>query len=92
LAQTVQGHSQELSSFRATGGCGKFYVAGEETVTGVEEQHGTGLAPELLLPDRTPDALQKHRNWMMPDFFSEAEGKFIASILTWVVPPGIVSS
>jgi hypothetical protein len=64
---------------------GEFCVDGEETVTRVEEQCGTGLAPEFLFPDRTPDALQKHRNWMVPDFFREAEDKFTASIHTWVV-------
>jgi glyoxylase-like metal-dependent hydrolase (beta-lactamase superfamily II) len=58
---------------------------GDVTVTRVEEQCGPGFAPQLLFPDWTPDALERHRHWMLPDFFSEAEGKFIASIHTWVV-------
>jgi glyoxylase-like metal-dependent hydrolase (beta-lactamase superfamily II) len=58
---------------------------GDVTVTRVEEQCGPGFAPKFLFPDWTPEALERHRHWMLPDFFSEAEDKFISSIHTWVV-------
>ncbi len=61
------------------------FVIGDVTVTRVAEQHGPGFAPEFLFPDWTAEALERHRHWMMPDYFSEAEGKFIASIHTWVI-------
>ncbi|MEH2478036.1 glyoxylase-like metal-dependent hydrolase (beta-lactamase superfamily II) [Nitrobacteraceae bacterium AZCC 2146] len=61
------------------------HAVGDVTVTRVEEQCGPGFAPDFLFPDWTPDVLERHRNWMVPDFFDEAQGKFIASIHTWVV-------
>jgi glyoxylase-like metal-dependent hydrolase (beta-lactamase superfamily II) len=61
------------------------HVVGDVAVTRVEEQCGPGFAPGFLFPDWTPEALDSHRHWMLPDFFSEADDKFIASIHTWVV-------
>lgn len=58
---------------------------GQATVTRVTESYGPGFAPDFLYPDWTPAMLEEHRNWMVPNTFDEAQGKFIASVHTWVV-------
>ncbi len=64
---------------------GQPFQVGEVSVARVTEQHGPGFAPDFLLPDWDPAILQERRAEMLPDLFSEAEGKFISSIQTWVV-------
>jgi len=58
---------------------------GDTSVTKVVEQCGPGFAPDFLFPDWDAAVLQEHRGLMVPDCFSEAEGKFIASIHSWLV-------
>jgi len=58
---------------------------GTVSVTKVVEQCGPGFTPEFLYPDWDPAVLAEHRDLLLPHCFSEADGKFIASIHTWVV-------
>ncbi len=64
---------------------GQPFQVGDVSVTRVTEQHGPGFAPEFLYPDWDPAMLRDRRAELLPDLFSEAEGKFISSIHTWVV-------
>jgi len=61
------------------------FQIGDVSVTRVEEMCGLGFSPAFLYPDWTPDVLERHRAWMVPNCFDEASGKLIASIHTWVV-------
>jgi len=44
-----------------------------------------GFKPDYLNPDWDPAVMEQHRALMIPDCFDEAQGRFIASIHTWVV-------
>jgi glyoxylase-like metal-dependent hydrolase (beta-lactamase superfamily II) len=61
------------------------HKVGDVTVTRVEEQCGAGFAPDYLFPEWDPAALEEHRHWMVPGCYNEAQGRFIASIHTWVL-------
>ena len=61
------------------------FTIGRVSVTRVTEQAGPGFTPDVLYPDWDPAVLDTHRNLLVPHCFSKAEGKFIASIHTWVV-------
>jgi glyoxylase-like metal-dependent hydrolase (beta-lactamase superfamily II) len=58
---------------------------GNITVDRVEELLGPGFEPAYLYPDWTPEALERHRSWMVPRYFDAAQGRFISSVHTWVV-------
>ncbi len=58
---------------------------GSVSVTKVVEQCGPGFTPQLLYPDWDPAVLAEHRDLLLPDCFNETDGKFIASIHTWVI-------
>ncbi|MCW2240484.1 MBL fold metallo-hydrolase [Azospirillum canadense] len=54
-------------------------------MTRVTEQCGPGFAPDVLFPDWDPAMLAAHRDLMIPDCYNVAEGRFIASIHSWVI-------
>ena len=41
--------------------------------------------PTWLLPDATPEALERHRGWLAPQFLDD-KGRFFQSIHAFVVP------
>lgn len=61
------------------------HVIGRVEVSQVIEQRGPGFAPDFLFPQWDPRALQAHADVMLPHCFDLAQGKFIASIHTWVL-------
>ncbi len=58
---------------------------GGVSVTRVIEPFGATFAPDFLLPDWDASVLDEHRDWMIPEYYNEAEAQFIISIHTWVV-------
>jgi len=54
----------------------------------VTEQCGPGFLPTQLYPGWRPEMLQELEKLLLPHSFDVAEGKFIASIHTWVVRTG----
>ena len=58
---------------------------GDVTVRKVTEQCGAGFAPRFLFPDWDPRVLDEHKAMMIPACFDVTEGRFIASIHTWVL-------
>ncbi|MBI1848353.1 MAG: MBL fold metallo-hydrolase [Candidatus Rokubacteria bacterium] len=61
---------------------------GAITVTRVIENGGP-TRPTFLFPDAVPEALQRHRDWLMPHFMAP-DGRFIANVQTYVVQaPGL---
>jgi glyoxylase-like metal-dependent hydrolase (beta-lactamase superfamily II) len=61
------------------------YAIGEISISRVTEQRGLGFAPDFLFPDWDPAVLEQHKAMMIPECFDQAEGRFIASIHTWVL-------
>ncbi|MBO9195933.1 MBL fold metallo-hydrolase [Rhizobium sp. 16-449-1b] len=61
------------------------HCIGDITVRKVVEQKGAGFTPEALFPEWEPSLLETYRDLMIPDCFDPAQGRFIASIHTWVV-------
>lgn len=57
----------------------------DTTITRIEEQQGPGFLPDFLFPDWDPKVLEEHRDWMVPDCFDDAGGRFIASVHSWLV-------
>lgn len=77
-----------MKSVRSTSGTSLKAVhheVGDVQITRIEEQCGPSLAPEVLLPDWDGSFLEEHRSWLIPDCYSEKEGKFISSRHSWLV-------
>jgi hypothetical protein len=53
---------------------------GNLEVQRIEESHGPGFPPQMLLPDLPPDALERHRDWMVPRYYDPALNAFVSSI------------
>ncbi len=61
---------------------------GRLRVTAVVERAGP-TRPTWLLPDATPEATERHREWLAPHFLDE-RGRFLPSIHAFVVrAPGL---
>lgn len=58
---------------------------GSLDVQRIEESHGPGFPPSVLLPDLPPDALDRHRDWMVPRYYNPELNTFISSIHSWLV-------
>jgi glyoxylase-like metal-dependent hydrolase (beta-lactamase superfamily II) len=58
---------------------------GGATVTRIEEIHGPGFEPNLLLPDWTGEVLKEHGHWLMPNYYDQTQNKFISSIHSWLI-------
>ena len=61
------------------------HAIGNIAIRRVTEMRGPGFTPDFLFPDWDPSVLQRHRDLMVPDCFDETQGRFIASIHTWVL-------
>src|SRR3989442_2074693 len=61
---------------------------GRLSVVAVVERAGP-TRPTWLLPDATPEAIERHREWLAPHFLDE-RGRFLQSIHAFVVQaPGL---
>lgn len=61
---------------------------GRLRISTVVERSGP-TRPTWLLPDAVPEAVERHRAWLAPDFL-DAQGRFLQSIHTFVVQtPGL---
>ena len=58
---------------------------GAATVTRIEERLGAGFEAAFMFPNWDPKILEEHGNWMIPDYFEAATGKFISSIHSWLI-------
>lgn len=58
---------------------------GDMSIEKVTEMQGPGFAPEFLFPHWDPAVLAQNRDLMVPECFDEVQGKFIASVHTWVL-------
>ena len=58
---------------------------GDIEVTRIEERHGPGFAPQQLLRDWDPALLDEHADWLSPNYFDLATGRFMSSIHSWLI-------
>jgi glyoxylase-like metal-dependent hydrolase (beta-lactamase superfamily II) len=61
------------------------HMIGNIAIRQVVEMRGPGFAPDFLFPDWDQSVLERHKALMIPNCFDEAQGRFIASIHTWVL-------
>jgi glyoxylase-like metal-dependent hydrolase (beta-lactamase superfamily II) len=58
---------------------------GSLDVQRIEESHGPGFAPQMMFPDLPADALERHRHWMVPNYYNTEVNALVSSIHTWLV-------
>jgi hypothetical protein len=58
---------------------------GNLDVQRIEESHGPGFPPQMMFPELPQDALERHRNWMVPHYYNPQLNAFVSSIHTWLV-------
>ncbi len=58
---------------------------GAATVTRIEESHGPGFAPDMLLPDWDPAVLAEHGHWLAPRYYDPAANVLVSSIHSWLI-------
>jgi glyoxylase-like metal-dependent hydrolase (beta-lactamase superfamily II) len=58
---------------------------GSLEVQRIEESHGPGFPPEMMFPDLPKDALERHRDWMVPRYYDPAANALVLSVHTWLV-------
>ncbi len=63
-------------------------MIGDVKIDRVTENAGPSFLPDKLFPDWTPEALEKHRHWLVPGAFDERSGRLIMSLHSWVVHTG----
>ena len=61
------------------------FNVGEIEILRVEESLGPGFAPNVLLPDWTPEAVAPHLPWLAPTYYDPQQDKLISSIHSWVL-------
>ena len=64
------------------------HVIGDVTIDRVEENAGPSFLPGQLYPDWTPEALERHRHWMVPRAFHERSGRLVMSLHSWILRTG----
>src|SRR5690606_578062 len=60
-------------------------MIGDVALSRVEENAGPSFTPNSLYADWTPEALEKHREWMVPHCFHERTGRFLMSLHSWTI-------
>ncbi len=60
-------------------------MIGDVSLSRVEENAGPSFTPSALYADWTPEALEKHRDWLVPHCFHERSGRFLMSLHSWII-------
>src|SRR5882724_1921625 len=63
----------------------QMHQIGDVRVSHVIEQLTLLFSPTFLFPAWDASLLEKHRRWVIPEHYNEAEAKIVISIHTWVV-------
>jgi glyoxylase-like metal-dependent hydrolase (beta-lactamase superfamily II) len=58
---------------------------GNLEVMRIEESHGPGFSPQMMFPDLPPEALERHRDWMVPRYYNPQLNAFVSSIHSWLI-------
>jgi len=57
-------------------------------ITRIEETYEPNFDAKWFFPDRQPDVVERHRDWMLPNHYDPASGKLKLSIHSWFVQVG----
>jgi len=60
-------------------------ILGEVRVDRLVEAEGLGFPPGFLLPEASADAIEAQGDWLTPQFYDSASGRFIQSVHAFVV-------
>jgi glyoxylase-like metal-dependent hydrolase (beta-lactamase superfamily II) len=58
---------------------------GDVTVERIEESIRLSFPPSVLFPEFEPEALDRHRDWLVPHHFDAGEGKFRTSVHSFLL-------
>ncbi|PTD16808.1 MBL fold metallo-hydrolase [Sphingomonas fennica] len=61
------------------------FIVGDVEITRIEESLTPAYPPEFLFPEWHPDYLDRHRDWLAPNFYDLESGKLISSIHSWLI-------
>ena len=61
------------------------FTIGDVRIGRIEETLGLGFEPAALLPDFEPEAIERHAEWLVPNFYSPPDARFVASQHSWLV-------
>ena len=61
------------------------FNVGDVEILRVEESHGQGFQPNVLLPDWSAAAIEEHRPWLVPTYYDDKADRLISSIHSWVL-------
>ena len=61
------------------------WLYGDILIERVLDFDGPGLDPFVLLPDLTPEILERHRHWLEPGLLDRATGRLMCSFHSFVV-------
>jgi len=61
---------------------------GDMQLSRVIESEGPFLAPDVFIPDFTPDVLAANRDWLLPRYIDAASGQIILTIQSYVLRTG----
>jgi glyoxylase-like metal-dependent hydrolase (beta-lactamase superfamily II) len=62
-----------------------YFQIGDLRVARVEESCQPAFPPDVMFPDLPSEALQRHLQWMAPNYYDPQAGLLVASIHSWVV-------
>ena len=62
-----------------------FARIGDVSITRIEESVRGSLVPEKVFAGFDPDSLERHRDWLMPNHYDPATGRFLTSVHSFLV-------
>ena len=61
------------------------FTVGSASITRIEESSGLGFKANVLFPDWSAEAVEKHRSWLVPDHFVETRERLVLSVHSWLI-------
>lgn len=61
------------------------FTIGSTSISRIEESAGLGFKATVLLPDWTPEAVERHRSWLVPNHYVEARERLVLSVHSWLI-------
>ena len=61
---------------------------GAATVQRIEESYEPNFDAKMFFPDWTPEVVQQHRDWLMPNHYEESSNSLKLSVHSWLLTVG----
>src|SRR5580700_6992530 len=61
---------------------------GAATVQRIEESYEPNFDAKMFFPDWTPEVVQQHRDWLVPNHYEEASNSLKLSVHSWLLTVG----